>query len=183
MNFKYVKNFNINKIKKIVLSFSDEWEIDASRQKIFDAHSTTKTYNIYNIDILTWKPGMPYETKLYCKNKKLLRYVSKIVSDLEKMHDGRVGQCILTKLESGTEIPWHVDKGEYLIASKRHHIPIITSDNVLFFIENDLSVMGEGGCWEIKNTRPHRVVNASNIDRVHLIVDIIPNKYIGSLNA
>jgi aspartyl/asparaginyl beta-hydroxylase (cupin superfamily) len=89
----------------------------------------------------------------------------------------------LTNLKSGTEIPWHVDKGEYLVVSKRHHIPIITSDNVFFFIDNDLSVMKEGECWEIRNTKPHRVVNASGIDRIHLIIDIIPNKYIGGANA
>lgn len=183
MNFKYIKKYNINKIKKIVASFNDEWEIDISRQKTFDAHSSTKTYNIYNTNIITWKPGMQYETKLSCKNKKLLKHVNKIVSDLEKIHDGRVGQCILTSLDSGAEIPYHVDKGEYLVVSKRHHIPIITSDKVFFFIDNDLSVMDEGECWEIRNTRPHRVINASDIDRVHLIVDIIPNKYIGSLNA
>jgi aspartyl/asparaginyl beta-hydroxylase (cupin superfamily) len=183
VNFKYIKNFNINKIKKIVASFNDEWEIDTSRQKTFDAHSATKTYNIYNADIATWKPGMPYETKLSCKNKKLLKYVNEIVFDLENMHDGRVGQCILTSLDSGAEIPYHVDKGEYLVVSKRHHIPIITTDNVFFFIDSDLSVMREGECWEIRNIRPHRVINAGNIDRIHLIVDIIPNRYIGFLNA
>jgi hypothetical protein len=183
MNFKYIKNFNIDKIKKIVAPFTDEWEVDTSRQKTFDAHSATKTYNIYNVDIVMWKPGMQYETRLSCKNSKLLKHVNKIVSDLEKLHDGRVGQCILTSLEAGAEIPYHVDKGEYLVVSKRHHIPIITSNNVFFFIDSELSVMGEGECWEIRNTRPHRVVNASGLDRIHLIIDIIPNKYIGGANA
>ena len=34
--------------------------------------------------------------------------------------------------------------------------------------------MKEGECWEINNQRPHSVLNDSDIDRVHLLVDIFP---------
>jgi hypothetical protein len=38
--------------------------------------------------------------------------------------------------------------------------------------------MAEGECWEINNSRPHYVNNFSNVDRVHLLVDIMPNSHI-----
>jgi hypothetical protein len=39
--------------------------------------------------------------------------------------------------------------------------------------------MGTGECWEINNSRIHYVNNGSKIDRVHLLIDIMPNKEIG----
>ena len=47
MNFNHTCNFNVKNIKKIVLLFQDEWNKDTYRQNTFDAHSETKTYNIY----------------------------------------------------------------------------------------------------------------------------------------
>lgn len=182
MNFNYIDKFNVNRIKKIVSSFSDEWEYDSYRQNTFDAHSSTKTYNIYNVNIFFWKPGMPYQTELTCKNLKLLKCVDKIVAKLERLHDGKVGQCLLTNLPAGKEIPLHMDKGSYLVVSKRHHIPIITNENVFFFVDGEFNILQEGECWEIDNKKSHRVVNAGICDRVHLVIDIIPNKDIGKHN-
>jgi hypothetical protein len=39
--------------------------------------------------------------------------------------------------------------------------------------------MGTGECWEINNSRTHFVNNGSKIDRVHLLIDIMPNIEIG----
>ena len=39
--------------------------------------------------------------------------------------------------------------------------------------------MLEGECWEINNTRLHAVENNSKIDRIHLLIDIMPNIEIG----
>ena len=42
--------------------------------------------------------------------------------------------------------------------------------------------MATGECWEINNTRLHSVENNSDIDRVHLLIDIMPNKYLEKKN-
>jgi aspartyl/asparaginyl beta-hydroxylase (cupin superfamily) len=38
--------------------------------------------------------------------------------------------------------------------------------------------MKEGECWEINNNKIHRVANNSEMDRIHLTIDIIPNQYL-----
>ena len=179
MNYNFVQNFNIKKIKKIVSSFDKEWSIDQDRQKNIDSHSKTKSYNIYKKEINYWKPGMEYKKYLVSDNKKLIKYVDKIVSKLEKKCDGKVGQCVLALLPAGEMIPLHRDNGAYLVVSRRHHIPIITNGNVLFYINDELKVMQEGECWEINNNKSHCVINAGKNDRIHLIIDIIPNSQIG----
>jgi aspartyl/asparaginyl beta-hydroxylase (cupin superfamily) len=80
---------------------------------------------------------------------------------------------------AGGNIQPHQDGGDYLDVVRRHHIPIVTSPEVLFFIDGRGINMREGELWEINNMLRHEVQNPSSIDRVHLMVDIIPNEYLG----
>ena len=66
-----------------------------------------------------------------------------------------------------------------MVYSRRHHVPIITSEQTLFGVGTEKINMLEGECWEINNTRFHSVENDSDIDRVHLLIDIMPNSEIG----
>ena len=48
-----------------------------------------------------------------------------------------------------------------------------------FFVDGEKKNLKTGEIWEIDNTKLHKVENLSNSDRVHLIVDILPNAYLG----
>jgi aspartyl/asparaginyl beta-hydroxylase (cupin superfamily) len=105
--------------------------------------------------------------------------VEPIIKDLEQLYNGKVGKAILTKLKAGKKINGHTDRGNYLDISRRNHIPITTNNKVFFAIGKGLLNMHEGECWEINNMQYHEVINDSEEDRIHLIIDIIPNEYIG----
>jgi aspartyl/asparaginyl beta-hydroxylase (cupin superfamily) len=77
-------------------------------------------------------------------------------------------------LKSNSKIDKHIDAGKSLSICHRVHIPIITNKNVLFEIDNEIKNLKEGEMWEINNSEKiHSVVNNSNTDRIHLIVDWI----------
>ena len=59
--------------------------------------------------------------------------------------------------------------------SHRIHIPIVTGENNIFLVNGELKNMQVGEMWEINNELPHMVENRSDEDRIHLIVDWIPN--------
>ena len=88
---------------------------------------------------------------------------------------------LLIKLKAKKNISIHFDSGDYLMSCRRNHIPIITSDNVFFGVGNEKIVMQAGECWEINNSRPHFVENNSEIDRVHLLIDIMPKSELTSV--
>ena len=67
----------------------------------------------------------------------------------------------------------------YLNTIKRHHIPIVTNDEVWFYVDGEKKNLKTGEIWEIDNTKLHKVENLSNKDRVHVIVDILPNDFLG----
>lgn len=54
----------------------------------------------------------------------------------------------------------------------RLHVPVITHPDVEFFIDEERCHWQAGELWYGDFTRPHRVVNASPITRIHLVMDV-----------
>lgn len=178
-DFNFIKcgQYDVSSIKNIVESFDDEWKINTVRQTRFTTHMNTESYFIYETS-LHWKPEDRYSVEQKSDNGILLEAVEPIVKDLELKHDGVRGQVLIIKLKANTDIPPHTDKGSYLLFNRRHHIPIITSDNTKFGVGDEEIHMSTGECWEINNARTHYVNNNSDVDRIHLLVDIMPNREI-----
>jgi len=97
----------------------------------------------------------------------------------------------LMRLEAGTKIAKHTDKVDKDIKTgkiKRLHIPVITDDKIIFrsWLDNGIAEfhMAKGECWWLDVAKAHAVENNSDIDRVHLVVDVINNETIDeTLNA
>ena len=172
-NLKLYNHFDTSEINKIVSSFSDEWLINTSRQDEYYPHKETESYFIYETDI-DWKFNNKYIVSLKSNNKILNDLIEPIIKYLEELHDGKRGQVILIKLAANKSIADHKDSGDYLMSVHRHHIAIQTSPNTKFFVGDEEVNMRLGDCWEINNSREHAVINNSNKDRVHLLIDIMP---------
>lgn len=86
----------------------------------------------------------------------------------------------LMKLTAGSEIKEHrdydLDEGEV-----RVHIPVFTNEHVSFFVNNKKVEMKEGECWYLRLSDPHRVINAGETDRVHLVMDLKVNDWLSQL--
>jgi hypothetical protein len=177
-NFKQHSKYDVEPIINYIDSFSDEWFINTSRQDNYYVHKDTNSYFVYTANLL-WKEGEDFSTNKTSNDNGLLELLEPIISDLERIHDGVRGMVLLIKLKAGQDIAHHQDSGDYLMLSRRNHIPVVTSDSVFFGVGDDKVKMGTGECWEINNSRIHYVNNGSKIDRVHLLIDIMPNKEIG----
>lgn len=176
-NFKNHGIYNIDNIKSHILNFSDEWFINTSRQEKYATHKNTNSYFLYETN-LEWNNTQEFLSECKSDNEELLNLVEPIIKTLEKIHDGVRGNVLIINLKAGTNIAEHRDNGYYLDRARRHHIPIITSDQTWFSVDSEKINMLEGECWEINNTRLHAVENNSNIDRIHLLIDIMPKKEI-----
>jgi quercetin dioxygenase-like cupin family protein len=174
-NFKKHATYDVEAIKNHISNFSSEWLLDTSRQDNYDVHKDTVSYFVYRANLL-WKGGDSFFVKKESNDKKLIDLLEPIIKNLEEIHNGTRGMVLLIKLKAGQDISIHFDSGDYLMFSRRNHIPIVTSDNVFFGVGNEKISMQAGECWEINNSRPHLVENNSDIDRVHLLIDIMPNE-------
>ena len=95
----------------------------------------------------------------------------------------------LMKLEAGTKISKHTDKVDKDIKSRkiiRLHIPVITDDQIkmISWLEkNDPTEfkMKKGECWWLDVSKAHSVLNESDVDRVHLVIDVFVNNYMSEV--
>ncbi len=78
----------------------------------------------------------------------------------------------LMKLDAGCEVQYHVDFNYHWYTRVRIHIPISTNPAVVFYCGAEKIHMGEGECWIFDNWRRHNVVNGSEYERIHLVIDL-----------
>lgn len=86
-----------------------------------------------------------------------------------------VQRYLFAKLPAGKQIYKHKDSFEVFKYSHRIHVPIITSEDCLFTVDDQTMSIQKGKATEINNLTWHSVENKSNIDRIHLIFDIKPD--------
>lgn len=180
------KTEDVSEIAKIVGSFNQEWFNYTFRQDTFFIHRHTHTVQITDFDAKSWEEESLKTNKFVkCKysftleNNELVNLLKPILNYLKNLHNGELAKTMLVKLAAGKKINEHYDDGLYLNLVKRHHIPIITNDKVWFYVDGIKKNLLQGEVWEIDNTKLHKVENLSSKDRIHLVVDVMPNSYIG----
>lgn len=93
-------------------------------------------------------------------------------------------QCPLTsvrllRLQAGSSIAEHRDyRLGYEDGEVRIHVPIVTDQDVAFFLAGERVPMAVGECWYLNVNLPHRVENRSRIDRIHLVLDCVVNDWL-----
>lgn len=84
-----------------------------------------------------------------------------------------LGRTRLMRLAGQAEVTPHVDQGYYWADRVRVHIPIVTQPAVKFYCGDTHVHMGAGECWIFDTWRLHRVINADNHQRIHLVIDTV----------
>jgi hypothetical protein len=182
--FKYISSYDISNILNVVSKFDLEWRINTSRQDQDDpTHKNTESYfilgNVGNKMGSRWSLGEKLVTVNLCRDKVLWEMVKPIIQDLKKFHEGVASSAMIVKLMPEKDIMPHIDKSEYLQFVRRNHLAIKTNDSVIFHVGEETKNIATGECWEINNSKIHYVENNGNEERIHLIVDIMPDKVIG----
>ena len=145
------------------------WREDSWRQEYFQIHQDTQTiplvFDRYFVEVIKTKHYDMFEHNLMPLESALSTHYG----------DGYTQRVILTKLKPQGIIPEHRDTGKCFQVSHRVHLPLITNDQVLFTVGDETITMHAGELWEINNTqRLHSVINKSDRERVHLIIDWEP---------
>lgn len=83
------------------------------------------------------------------------------------------------KLGAGSEIKEHrdydLDEENGIV---RLHVPVVTNDNVEFYLNKKRVIMKAGECWYCRLSDPHSVHNRGTEDRVHMVLDMELNGWL-----
>ena len=88
----------------------------------------------------------------------------------------------LLKLNAGAIIKEHKDADLYFEKGEiRIHIPVVTNDEVEFYLDKERIHLLEGECWYMNFNLPHSIINKSKTDRIHLVIDAKVNDWVQQL--
>ncbi|MGZ5049636.1 MAG: aspartyl/asparaginyl beta-hydroxylase domain-containing protein [Methylobacter sp.] len=88
----------------------------------------------------------------------------------------------LMALGAGSQIKMHVDNGtSFEDGTARLHIPIVTTPDICFTIEDEEIHFSAGNTWYLNANCSHGVNNKSKNSRIHLMLDCIVNPWLEAI--
>lgn len=87
------------------------------------------------------------------------------------------GKIVVACLPPGKEIKPHYDAGGYYKFHNRIHVPLCTSASCRMRSGTQTFHMEAGNIYLFQNLQVHSAHNASNVDRLHLILDVLDERY------
>ncbi len=84
----------------------------------------------------------------------------------------RLGRVFINRIAPGGRIFPHADTPEHANYWDRHHIVLQSAPGVDFRCGDERVFMAPGEAWWFENAIEHEVFNGSEVDRLHLVVDI-----------
>jgi len=152
--------FDVGRLRKEVAQFSeDEWI----------SHTTGFAGNL-SIPLISLDgefndamhgPMKPTSALACCE------YIQQIVTSFGDVFS----RSRLMRLEPGHTVPPHVDTNYHWFNRVRIHIPITTTEDVLFYCGDKHVHMAAGEAWIFNSWSKHTVENNGDKTRVHLVLD------------
>jgi hypothetical protein len=176
-DFNYLGDMPIESITSLQTILPEiDWLVNTMRQELFNVHQYTNTVVITEIaNASMWNGIDPWIVHIMDQN--LYEIVYPIIKELENKFNSKIARSMLILLPAGKKIPTHPDSGHYLMSTHRCHLPIQTNPDVMFTVGKTTINMKVGQGYEINNAFWHSVDNNGTTDRVHLLVDLLPNDY------
>jgi hypothetical protein len=104
-----------------------------------------------------------------------MQYIPEVLSTLHC----EVRSTRLLKLAAGSSIKHHRDYKLGLTDGEvRLHVPVLTNDQVSFYMDDARVPMKAGELWFLDFNHYHRVDNHSQEERVHLVIDCMVNDWL-----
>lgn len=153
-------NFDANRLKQELAIFEDSvWMEHPSRINGNSAIPLVSLNGKDNNDFAGQMQSTPHLDR--CD------YVNQVMASFDEV----IARSRFMKLAAGEEVTEHVDFNYHWYNRVRIHIPITTYPDVQFYCGHQHVNMRAGECWIFDSLRRHKVINNSQFDRTHLVID------------
>ena len=176
-----IKTCNHKHILDIIKTVSDdEWNKDTavrnSKEKVGNTNLDTRALLLkYKCSASIGLGLADYEKNDVEMLDKLKQFLDEIISNAKNFYgykNLKLTNVLFTELQKGGIIPEHTDDGKLLTTHHRIHVPLLSDPAVKFTLDHKDYYLEPGHGYEINNQLTHEVRNESNIDRIHMIIDL-----------
>ena len=114
------------------------------------------------------------------KLKTYEKYHAQIESVLSHFHCP-INMAVLYSVLPGAILREHRDVSATLEFGRlRFHVPVITHEDVDFFVSRKKVPMRTGNLWALNTSYLHAINNRSNVDRIHFVLEVDANEWVWS---
>jgi len=173
------KGIDVSPLINEIEANSELWYLDTSRQEKITVQAETNAIALRchadtageDSRVRRAKP-ISYQGRPTPMSEKL-PVTSEYVDQLVRIMNGTMGRCVLARLKpNGTVYP-HADDGLYWLLRDRYHLALKSVKGSRFKVGGEEALMQEGELWWFDHTATHEAFNDSDVDRVHIIFDVI----------
>jgi len=158
------------------------WDLNKSRQNKYKAQVNTKNIALRVPEKLNteseskvWSRrsiNSPITQKYY---RELIPYFNFLETFCKMLGTGELGNVTITSLNSHSDVKTHYDPGCYYMLRDRYHV-VLSSEGSRQVFEEDEYLFEEGDIWWFNTRVKHSAYNDSDNPRIHLLIDILPQK-------
>lgn len=172
----------VSEISLEINSYYEQWNIDTTRQQKYQTHQSTKMFQIMGMDYYS---GLNDDKISNISNKMssagAQKELEEICKKIEEISSGKVIRIEFINMKPRSRVRTHKDRSDILYVARRFHIPIKTNPKVFFKSGDSLKILKPGNLYELNNINYHSVINSSDENRIHLIIDSLPIEYCENL--
>lgn len=172
--FRLNKFVDVDPLLLSLIHKPELWKMNTERQDHKESyHKDTETIFLRGPRVITLDDMLNSRDTVDYPALHYLPDARNLVCDLMAyVHGVELGRAMIIKLKAGGVISAHKDSGKYPEEFDRFHIPLYSLEGNTFKVGDREAWMVPGDIWWIDNKQTHAVLNNSNDDRVHLVVDI-----------
>lgn len=157
------------------------WDVDAASRNRLAGDRPGRAVFFYNdkpagVDRNSFREAESGRVSVLAyRNRPLFGQVARLIDTAVRPH---FPQCDpvrvqLAELPPGCAIAPHADRN-LLTMMHRLHIPIVTDEHVRFVIDRQTYLLKAGHLYDLNNVVVHSVQNTGSINRIHLLIDMLP---------
>jgi hypothetical protein len=163
---------DISRLREAVLALPESvWDTEnAAKPNRFGALDATR-HIIFRFvsNFVDWRQS--YEKPLWSQWKALLEPVLAEATAAYGYERGAFPRVMLARMAPGGIIHPHRDQNPAAKWPHKIHVPLLTNDQVTFFVDGTGYRLAEGEAVEVNNMGVHAVENRGSTDRIHLIFE------------
>lgn len=139
------------------------------KKVVFDGPDAEEKVALYKQNML---PGYDqHESIDYPAYAMLPEARALVMSTFAAVSGERLGRVMINKIKPGGRIYRHADTPEHANYYRRFHIVLQSAPGSRFLCEDEEVHMDTGEVWWFNNKLEHEVINNSNEDRIHIVMD------------
>ena len=171
-SIRQLGQIDIRALREAVIALPESvWEAEnATKPNRFGALDATQ-HIIFRFvsNFVDWRQS--YETPLWAEWKGLLEPVLEEATAAYGYQRGAFPRVMLARMAPAGVIHPHKDQNPAAKWPHKIHVPLLTNDQVTFYVEGQGYHFPEGGAVEVNNMGVHGVANRGGTDRIHLIFE------------